>query len=180
MGVSADEDIPGTAIAIKTPPPIEIEEATVERLIDRAQQGLLDAADQKQIVPLLRSLVWLQRTLFETRISLSKLKKILFGKRTEKSTRKPQDPPGGSTEGGQESGETLPSAGGLANPPARNTDTPADTSPDTPSDTRADGESSAGSGSDATRSRGHGRLGAADYCGHSHRLSGCRAYFLHP
>jgi len=25
VGVSADEDIPGTAIAIKTPPPIEIE-----------------------------------------------------------------------------------------------------------------------------------------------------------
>ena len=161
MGVSADEGVPGAAIAIKTPPPIEIEGATVERLIDRAQQGLLDAADQKQIVPLLRSLVWLQRTLFETRISLSKLKKILFGKRTEKPMRKPQDPPGGSTEGGQESGETPPSADGLANPPASRTDTPADTPPDT----RASEGSSANGGSDATPPRGHGRLGAADYPG---------------
>ena len=108
---------------MKNPPPIEIDEAEVERLIEQAQQGLLDAADQKRIVPLLRSLVWLQRTLFETRISLSKLKKILFGKRTEKSGRKSQDPPSGS-------GEEPPSAGGLANPPASSTDTPADTPPD--------------------------------------------------
>jgi len=117
---------------MKNPPPIEIDEAEVERLIDQAQQGLLDAADQKRIVPLLRSLVWLQRTLFETRISLSKLKKILFGKRTEKSGRDPKDPPGGSADGGQESGETPPSDGGLANPPASSTDTPADTPPDAP------------------------------------------------
>jgi len=139
---------------MKNPPPIEIDEAEVERLIDQAQQGMLDAADQKQIIPLLRSLVWLQRTLFETRISLSKLKKILFGKRTEKSGRKSQDPPNGF-------GEKPPSAGGLADPPASSTDTPADTPPDT----RASKESSANGGSDATPTRGHGRLGAADYSG---------------
>jgi hypothetical protein len=68
---------------MKDPQPIEIEEAEVERLIQQAEQGRLDAADQKRIVPLLRTLVWLQRTLLETRISLSKLKKLLFGKRTE-------------------------------------------------------------------------------------------------
>jgi hypothetical protein len=150
---------------MKNPQPIEIEEAEVERLIDRAQQGLLDATDQKQIVPLLRTLVWLQRTLFETRISLSKLKKILFGKRTEKSTRKPQDPPSESADGGQESGEAPPSDGGLTNPPAGSADTPADTSPDAPSDTRAGEESSADGESNASRPRGHGRRGAADYPG---------------
>ena len=146
---------------MKNPPPIEIDEAEVERLIDQAQQGMLDAADQKQIVPLLRSLVWLQRTLFETRISLSKLKKILFGKRTEKSTRDPKDPPSGSADGGRESDETPPSDGGLANPPASSTDTPADSPPDT----RASKGSPANGGSDATPTRGHGRLGAADYPG---------------
>ena len=80
---------------MKNPQPIQIEEAEVERLIDQAQHGMLDAAAQKRIVPLLRTLVWLQRTLLETRISVSKLKKILFGKRTEKPARKPQDSPGG-------------------------------------------------------------------------------------
>ena len=62
---------------MKAPEPIEIEAAEVERLIEQAQQGKLDAADQKRIVPLLRTLLWLERTLFETRISLAKLKKIL-------------------------------------------------------------------------------------------------------
>lgn len=62
---------------MKAPEPIEIEEGEVERLIEQAQQGKLDAADQKRIVPLLRTLLWLERTLFETRISLAKLKKIL-------------------------------------------------------------------------------------------------------
>jgi len=145
---------------MKAPQPIEIEETEVERLIEQARQGKLDVADQKRIVPLLRTLVWLQRTLLETRISLSKLKKILFGKRTEKSGRTTQDPPSGSSDGGQESGEAPPSDGDLAN----SADTPSDTSPDTPSDTPA------GSGSDATRSRGHGRLGVADYPGAEHIL----------
>ncbi|MEN8176406.1 MAG: IS66 family transposase, partial [Pseudomonadota bacterium] len=148
------EGVPGAAVALKNPPPIEIEEAVVEQLIDQARQGRLDATAQKQIVPLLRTLVWLQRTLFETRISLSKLKKILFGKRTEKSPRKPQDPLSGS-------GEEPPSDGGLADPPAGSADTPADTPPDT----RASEGSSANGGSDATPPRGHGRLGAADYPG---------------
>jgi hypothetical protein len=139
---------------MNNPPPIEIEAAEVERLIEQARQGMLDAADQQQIVPLLRSLVWLQRTVFETRISLSKLKKILFGKRTEKSGRKSQDPPSGS-------GEEPPSEGGLANPPAGSTDTSADT----PADTRASKGSSANGESDATPPRGHGRRGAADYPG---------------
>ena len=149
---------------MKDPQPIQIEEADVERLIDQAQHGMLDAAAQKQIVPLLRTLVWLQRTLLETRISLSKLRKILFGKRTEKSTRKSPDPASGSSE-------EPPPEGGLANPAVDSTDTAADTPPDT----RADG------GSQTTRSRGHGRLGAADYpgaerifCGHDHYQAGDR------
>ena len=93
---------------MKRPPPIEIEEAEVERLIEQAEQGRLDAAAQKRIVPLLRTLLWLERTLLETRISVSKLKKILFGKRTEKSRRKPRDPPSGPAGGGQGTGETPP------------------------------------------------------------------------
>ena len=61
------------------PQPIEIEAAEVERLIEQAQQGRLDAVAQKRIVPLLRTLLWRERSLLETRISLAKLRKILFG-----------------------------------------------------------------------------------------------------
>ncbi len=143
---------------MKAPQPIEIEEAEVERLIEQAQHGRLDAAGQKQIVPLLRTLVWLQRTLLETRISLSKLKKILFGKRTEKTGRKPQDPPSGSDEGGKGSDGTRQGDGGLTHPPADSEDRAANTAVDTPSDRH-------GRESQASRSGGHGRLGAGDYPG---------------
>jgi hypothetical protein len=83
---------------MKAPEPIEIEAAEVERLIEQAQQGQLDAAAQQRMVPLLHTLLWLERTLLETRISLAKLRKLLFGKRTEKPARKPPQPPDGSAD----------------------------------------------------------------------------------
>jgi len=75
------------------PKPEQIEASEVERLIGLAEQGQLDAADQRRVAPLLRTLVWLQRRLLETRISLAKLKRLLFGKPTEKAPRKPPDEP---------------------------------------------------------------------------------------
>ena len=137
------------------PKPIDIEAAEVERLIERARQGQLDVAEQQRIVPLLKTLVWLQRTLLETRISLAKLRKILFGKRTEKALRKPEPPPDGSTDSTK---NTSPG--------------PNDEKDANPTDTD-DGEETgtgepAGVGSDTqepTPRPGHGRLGAADYPG---------------
>ncbi len=123
---------------MKRPAPIEIEEAEVERLIEQAEQGRLDAAAQRRIVPLLRTLLWLERTLLETRISVSKLKKILFGKRTEKSRRKPRDPPSGPAGGGRKTGEAPRPASDQASP---------------------------GNAPDTAPPRGHGRHGAADYPG---------------
>jgi hypothetical protein len=73
--------------------PEQIEASEVERLAALAEQGQLDAADQRRVAPLLRTLVWPQHTLLETRISLSKLKRLLFGKPTEKAPRKPPDDP---------------------------------------------------------------------------------------
>jgi len=153
---------------MKTPQPIEIDEVEVERLIEQVQQGQLDAAAQKRIVPLLRTLVWLQRTLLETRISLSKLKKILFGKRTEKPTRKPPQPPAGSAGSGGD-------CGGKSDPPsdAELSTTEAGEARDgRPSDPETDVQTQAGEqpgvdneGQKSTPRPGHGRLGAADYPG---------------
>jgi transposase len=153
---------------MKAPDPIEIEEAEVERLIEQAQQGKLDAAAQKRIVPLLRTLLWLERTLLETRISLAKLKKILFGKRTEKTTRKPPRPPDGSAgSGGDGGGESDPP--GDAEPPTAGA---ADARDGGKSDPKTEPQSQSGEqpgignqGQKPTRPPGHGRLGAADYPG---------------
>ncbi len=90
---------------MKKPEPIEIEETEVEQLIEKAAQGRLDGTDQKRLVPLLRTLLWIQWTLLETRIGLSKLKRLLFGEKTEKRPRKPQD-----SDTGDDDGEKAPAA----------------------------------------------------------------------
>ncbi len=150
------------------PEPIEIEAAEVERLIEQAQQGQLDAAAQQRIVPLLRTLLWLERTLLETRISLAKLKQILFGKRTEKPPRKPpRSPDAAAGAGGTEGGTSdRPSA---AEPPAAAADAARD---GMQSETPAAVETPSGepmgvgnAGQALPPPRGHGRLGAADYPG---------------
>ncbi len=159
---------------MKPPPPIEIEDTQVEQLIDKAQHGALDAAEQQQLVPLLRTLIWLQHTLLETRISLSKLRRILFGKKTEKRPPKPKDPKGGNNGEDDESG--------------KGTDDPAPQDPtaEDPAVDPADPSSGTQHGtppdpSDTEQSRGHGRRAAADYhgaetvsCPHHEHQSGDR------
>jgi transposase len=127
---------------MKAPPPIDIEAAHLEQLIEKAQQGTLEAAEQRQLVPLLRTLVWIERTLLETRISLSRLKRILFGKKTEKRPRTPKDPQGG---GGDSGGHPDPGGGDEAPPASASGGPPGDSTP--------------------ANTRGHGRLGAAHYPG---------------
>jgi transposase len=148
------------------PQPIEIEAAEVERLIEQAQHGRLDPAAQKRIVPLLHTLLWLEHTLLETRISLAKLRKLLFGKRTEKTTRKPSQPPDGPADSGE-------NAEGKSDPPS-DPDPPAGDAAagkdgrQSDTDTEAESGEQTGVGNDAqkpTARAGHGRLGAADYPG---------------
>ncbi len=131
---------------MKDPQPIEIGETEVEQLIEKTEQGTLDAAKQKRLVPLLRTLIWIQRTLLSTLISLSRLKRILFGKKTEKRPRKPKDPDSGSDGGGTQSGGNPDTGGGPEDPPA--------------------GSSGMQPGdSNTSDARGHGRRAAADYAG---------------
>lgn len=153
---------------MKEPAPIQIEAAEVERLIEQAQQGLLDASAQKRLVPLLRTLLWLERTLLETRISLAKLRKILFGKRTEKPRRKPQQPPDGSTGSSGESDDKSDPAGD-AEAPAVDAAQAGDGRPsDTDSGAKTGSREQTRVGTEEQKSTprpGHGRLGAADYPG---------------
>jgi transposase len=110
----------------------------------------LDGGDQKRLVPLLKTLLWLQRTLLESRISLSKLKRIGFGKTTEKRIRKPKDPDSGGHGGGNGSDEGAGSDG----PPE-----------DSPKPSGAMPPSGQSGASNAQNARGHGRRAAADYPG---------------
>ena len=161
-------------LADPPPEPEQIEAEAVERLIALAEQGQLDAAAQRRVAPLLRTLVWLQHTLLETRISLAKLKRLLFGKPTEKAPCKPPpDPPppdrardtAGRAESPADSGtetSTAPGAATAADPTAASPNA-ADSLPEQP------------------RPAGHGRLGVADYpgaavqfCAHDHLTPGAR------
>jgi len=135
---------------MKDPQPIEIDQAQVEQLLEKAQRGTLNAAEQKQLVPLLKTLVWLQRTLLETRISLSRLKRILFGKKTEKRPHKPKDPDPGDDGGGTGSDE----GSGSNDPPAGTT---------APSSRLSSGGQTGAS--TEKKSPGHGRRAGADYAG---------------
>ncbi|WP_200335037.1 IS66 family transposase [Thiocystis violacea] len=144
-------------------------------MIALAEQGQLDAADQRRVAPLLRTLVWLQHTLLETRIRLSKLKRLLFGKPTEKAPRtppddpppdSPNDPPGAHPDGDAEahSGDARPSDSDAKTTTATSAVDPGTAAkPDKPPPP------------------GHGRLGAADYpgaevqfCAHEHLAPGAR------
>ena len=133
---------------MKDPQPIEIDQAQVEQLIEKAQQGTLNVAEQKRLVPLLKTLVWIERTLLETRISLSKLKRILFGKRTEKRPRKPKDPGSGDDGGNNGSNE-----GSGSNGPAADTTAP------------TSGMLSSEQPGVSIEKKSHGRRAAADYPG---------------
>ena len=125
---------------MKDPQPIEIDDAEVEQLIAKAEQGTLDATEQQRLLPLLKTLLWLQRTLSSTRISLSKLKRILFGAKTEKRPRPPKDPDGGDNNGGGNNGSD--NGGGSGTPPGGQSNEPS-----------------------PPKARGHGRRAAADHVG---------------
>jgi transposase len=169
---------------MKAPEPIEIEEAQVERLIEQAQQGQLDATAQKRIVPLLRTLLWLEHTLLETRISLAKLRKVLFGKRTEKPPRKPPQPPDGSAGSGGNGGGKSDRPSDAELPPAEAGEAKDEKQSETQTDAQTQSGEQTGVGNTAqkpTPRPGHGRLGAADYpgaervlCTHDHYQAGDR------
>jgi hypothetical protein len=138
---------------MKEPQPTEIDDTEVEQLMAKAQQGRLTAQEQKRLIPLLKTLLWLQHTLLTTRISLSKLKRLLFGKRTEKSQRQSKGPNTGSDDGASGSNGAADTGTDAGKPPGEHDVT---SSPPTSANPSQDEQRSNG---------GHGRRAAADYRG---------------
>ena len=148
-------------LADPPPEPEQIEAEAVERLIALAEQGQLDAAAQRRVAPLLRTLVWLQHTLLETRISLAKLKRLLFGKPTEKAPCKPPpDPPDAPP-----TDRARDTAGRAESPADSGTETSTAPGAATAADPTAASPNAADSLPEQPRPAGHGRLGVADYPG---------------
>jgi hypothetical protein len=154
-------------VSLKSEPPIQIDEAEVEQLIEQAQHGRLDAVAQQRLVPLLQTLVWLQWTLLETRISLSKLKRLLFGPRTEKPKRKPPQPPAGDADDDPPADDAPPPDERSDAAPADSPHTPATSASDLPADPST-GERPANDDAEPSAPRGHGRRAAGDYPGAVH------------
>jgi len=143
----------------KPPQPIQLEPDDAERLIHAAEQGTLSTEDQKRVAGLIRMVLWLQTTLLETRIGLSRLRRVLFGAKTEKRTRntKSDDNDGGDGENG-------------GNNPPPDTDTVAQDQNELSSDSTPDSgtttdHSPAEKPQETTKPRGHGRAAAAAYTG---------------
>jgi transposase len=166
-------------VAAPPPAPEQIEAEEVERLIALAEQGRLDAAAQRRVAPLLRTLLWLQHSLLETRISLAKLKRLLFGKSTEKAPRKPPADAGGDGGNGQAHGDCATPHGAVP-PEAGTRDNAAGSAPGSAGDNpTAHGPESNSTEPADKPPPGHGRLGAADYpgaevrrCAHDHLSPG--------
>ena len=157
--------------------PEQIDAAEVEQLIALAEQGQLDGDAQRRIAPLLHTLLWLQHCLLETRISLNKLRRILFGKPTEKPPRRPTGPPASDTDSG--GNDTAPPPG----------DSETEHGDGDPEHGPSDGDPPRGepgahdlktdAKTDKPPPPGHGRLGADDYpgakvqfCAHGHLAPG--------
>ena len=78
-------------MTIKKPKQIDLQEGQIEALQERVKSGRLSRADRVLIASILDVYVWLQFTLQEAKISLSRLKKFFgFDPKTEKSVNLPQ------------------------------------------------------------------------------------------
>jgi transposase len=85
---------------------IEIDRQEVEDLIDRFQQGKESSEDRVLIERCLHMLLWLQSCIREARISLKRLKGIIFGKKTEKGQKTNREGKTDSEEGESKSDKT--------------------------------------------------------------------------
>ncbi len=66
--------------------PIEITAEQAKILISKVKKNKLDKDDQRILCQIIQMVVWLQLALRETKISLNRVKKLVFGQKSEKNT----------------------------------------------------------------------------------------------
>jgi hypothetical protein len=62
----------------------QIDEGEYKALIERVRSSLMNERDRKWIIAILETFRFLQAALEQKKVAIYKLKKILFGKKTEK------------------------------------------------------------------------------------------------
>ncbi len=123
----------------------QIDPAEIEILIEKIEQNKLEERERRLIAALLRTLLYVISQLQEKRITLLKLKEMIFGRKSEKSKKKKE----GTKEGEKETGHS----GGEESNPSESTVSP-----------RNEKEES-GAAYPAPKKRGHGRNPVSAYPG---------------
>lgn len=121
------------------PDEVKLSREEGQALIERLQANALTSEDRGLLVKLIQLYFWFTFALRETKISLSRLKRALFGE-----GRRPPPPAGGAAAGSAAADDATPATGSPAP-----TEDPTDAPPPAPSERR----------------RGHGRRGADGYPG---------------
>jgi len=136
---------------MKSPPDdVKLSREEGDALIERLQANTVTSDDRRLLVRLIQLYFWFTFALRETKISLKRLKRVLFGE----DKRQPPPPPGG---GESSAGEAVGSAAaaGRATPPAGSAATVKDPAAAAPGPAAAPSQ----------RPPGHGRRGADAYPG---------------
>src|SRR5215475_4009249 len=102
---------------MKQPEDVRLSREEGEALIERIERNALSAEDRRLLVKLLTFYFWLLFALREAKLSLKRLRALVFGERPKK----PKPPSSGGTAGGGSPGEREPqtsaSQGGAASIP---------------------------------------------------------------
>ena len=87
--------------ALKQPEDVRLRREEGEALIERIERDALSAEDRRLLVKLLTFYVWLLFALREAKLSLKRLKALVFGEKPKK----PKPPSSGGAAGGGSGGE---------------------------------------------------------------------------
>jgi len=126
--------------------PIKMTAEQAEMLIEKVKNNELDKESQQQLCQVIRLFMWLQFALQETKISLLKIKKLVFGQKSEKQKKDKTDHSNDSDHGGTTPEDT-------ANSSRQNTQNANKESENTANE------------KDAKKKGNGGRLGFQDYTG---------------
>lgn len=92
---------------MKHPEDVRLSREEGEALIERIERDALSAEDRQLLVKLLTFSFWLLFALREAKLSLKRLKALVFGEKPKK----PKPPSSGGTAGGGSTGERAPATG---------------------------------------------------------------------
>src|SRR4029450_7312398 len=101
---------------MKQPEDVQLSREEGEALIERIERNTLSADDRQLLVKLVTCYFWLLFALREAKLSLKRLKALVFGEKPKKPKPPSSD---GTASGGRGGGRERPGGGGAATPGER-------------------------------------------------------------